>query len=284
MPATLDPQTRAVEAVRNISALAALPQVTAQIIANVENPKGSAAQLQKLVSNDPALATRILKIVNSSFYGLPGQVSSIERAIVLLGPCSVKNIAIAASVGQMFRGARLTANFAAKDVWIHCVAVAVACRELAQLIEKPLADQAFLAGMLHDLGILASLQLWPENLHAVCGTVERTSADFRDAELNQFGTNHEFLGKALAAKWKFPVAIQSVAGFHHSPEQAPAEHQRLANIVHAADVIACQSRHGFNLTARSESIESFANIDPDVITQVSQKLDELVAAASSLIA
>jgi HD-like signal output (HDOD) protein len=75
--------------------------------------------------------TRILKVVNSSFYGLPGQIGSVERAIVLLGLHAVKNIAVAASLGQLFRGVKLCEGFTAKDLWTHCMAVAVTARELA---------------------------------------------------------------------------------------------------------------------------------------------------------
>src|SRR5205807_4666228 len=134
--------------------------VTVKIIQTVEDPKSSATQLHKIVAHDPALVTRILKVVNSAFYGLPGQIGSIERAIVLLGLNAVKNIAVAASLGQLFRGAKLCEGFTAKDLWTHCIAVGVAARELARQLKLPIADEAFLAGMIHDVGILISLQLY----------------------------------------------------------------------------------------------------------------------------
>jgi len=163
-----DPQTRVAEAVKKVNAIATLPEVTAKIIATVENPNSTASQLHKIVSHDPALVTRILKVVNSAFYGLPGQIGSVERAIVLLGLNAVKNIAVAASLGQLFRGAKLCEKFSAKDLWRHCIAVGVAARDLAKQMKLPMADEAFLAGMIHDVGILISLQLHPEQLRTVC--------------------------------------------------------------------------------------------------------------------
>src|SRR5215471_8364863 len=154
-----DPRTLVAEAMRKVSTLATLPEVTVRIIKTVEDPRSSAAQLHAIIAHDPALVTRILKVVNSSFYGLPGQIGSIERAIVLLGLNAVKNIAVAASLGQLFRGATLCDGFTAKDLWSHCIAVAVAAREMARLMKAPIADEAFLAGMIHDIGILVSLQL-----------------------------------------------------------------------------------------------------------------------------
>src|SRR3569623_1624636 len=101
------------DALKKLTTIATLPEVTAKIVSTVEDPRASAAQLHKIVSHDPALATRILKVVNSAFYGLPGQIGSVERAIVLLGLNAIKNIAVAASLGQLFRGVRLSGKFTA---------------------------------------------------------------------------------------------------------------------------------------------------------------------------
>src|SRR3954467_15642933 len=152
------------DAVKKVTTIATLPEVTARIVSTVEDPKSTAAALHKIVAHDPALATRILKVVNSAFYGLPGQIGSVERAIVLLGLNAVKNIAVAASLGQLFRGVKLCEGFTAKDLWTHCIAVGVTARELARRLKLPIADEAFLAGLIHDLGILVSLQIMPEQL------------------------------------------------------------------------------------------------------------------------
>src|SRR4051812_32849551 len=166
-----DPKALVAEAVKKVTTIATLPEVTARIVSTVEDPKSTAAQLHKIVAHDPALVTRILKVVNSSFYGLPGQIGSVDRAIVLLGLNAVKNIAVAASLGQLFRGAKLSENFSAKDLWKHCVAVAVASREMARQMKLQVAEEAFLAGMIHDIGLLVSLQQSPEQLRQVCDRV-----------------------------------------------------------------------------------------------------------------
>src|SRR3954464_15771728 len=144
MPTTADPKQLIADAIRKVGSLATLPEVTVRIIKTVEDPRSSAAQLHGIIANDPALVTRILKVVNSSFYGLPGQIGSIERAIVLLGLNAVKNIAVAASLGQLFRGIKLCDGFTAKDLWTHCVAVAATSRHLAKEMKLPISDEAFL--------------------------------------------------------------------------------------------------------------------------------------------
>src|SRR5437868_2826369 len=169
MPAAVaDSQSALQDIIKKVTTIATLPEVTAKIIQTVEDPKSTAASLHQIVAHDPALVTRILKVVNSAFYGLPGQIGSIERGIVLLGLNAVKNIAVAASLGQMFRGTKLCEGFTAKDLWSHCVGVGVVARALAKQSKLPLADEAFLAGMIHDIGLLVSLQTSPEQLKQVC--------------------------------------------------------------------------------------------------------------------
>src|SRR3954467_782027 len=196
--ALAEPQARVMEAVKKVTTIATLPEVTAKIIATVEDPKSSAQTLHKIVSHDPALVTRIMKVVNSAFYGLPGQIGSIERAIVLLGLNAIKNIAVAASLGQLFRGAKLCEGFTPKDLWTHCIAVGVTARDLAKQMKLPVADEAFLAGMIHDMGILIAMQVHPEQVKQVCETARKGERSFVEIEHEVLGMDHQQLGMALA--------------------------------------------------------------------------------------
>ena len=121
---TQDQAAVATAVVKNISHIATLPEITLRIIELVEDPSSTAQDLHKVIANDPALCSRILKVVNSAFYGLPRQIGSINRAIVLLGLNAVKNIAIAASLTKLFRGGDLCPKFSARDLWIHSIATA----------------------------------------------------------------------------------------------------------------------------------------------------------------
>src|SRR3984957_4228343 len=257
----IDTQSLVRDAIKKVSALATLPEVTARIIKTVEDPKSSAGQLHKIVSSDPALVTRILKVVNSSFYGLPGQIASVERAIVLLGLNGVKNLAVAASLGQLFRGVKLPDPFTARDLWTHCLAVAVASRELAKHLSLPVVDEAFLAGMIHDIGLLAHLQLWPEKFWEVCNQAKNRPTDgslpfesFCELERNIIGADHQQIGRALAHRWRFPNSCQHVAGTHHNPSPGH-EHGVLVGLVYVADTICCQTGQGLNLTALGQKID-----------------------------
>ena len=282
-----DPKAKVSEIIRKVTTIATLPEVTTRIIKTVEDPKSSAQQLHKIVSHDPALVTRILKVVNSAFYGLPGQIGSIDRAIVLLGLNGIKNIAVAASLGQLFRGASLCEGYSAKDLWTHCVAVGVAARDLAKNMRLDLPDEAFLAGMIHDVGILLELQVFPEKLHDVCDTVAKNGRDFCATEQQIMGVDHQQLGQALAEQWKFPRACQLVAGYHHNPDQLADQSRFLVNLVYAADTMVCAAKYGFPLTASNQQLDaarlSDLQLDAAAIEATKAKLADLVAEASSLL-
>lgn len=284
----IDPQVRIAETVKKVTTIATLPEVTNQIIRTVEDPKSTASQLHKIVSHDPALVTRILKVVNSAFYGLPGQIGSIERAIVLLGLNAVKNLAVAASLGQLFRGAKLCDGFTPKDLWTHCIAVGVAARDLARQLKLPMADEAFLAGMIHDMGILVALQVYPEEVRRVCEAARTEGKPFCELEREVLGIDHQQLGMALAEQWKFPRSCQLVAGHHHRPSALSEQNRLLVTIVYVADTICCRSQHGFNLTALGQKLEgaelSEVKLDPAMIERTAANLDELVKTASDMLA
>ncbi len=282
-----NPIELAKQAVGRLTAIATLPEVTAKIIATVEDPKSSAAQLQKIVSYDPALVTRVLKVVNSAFYGLPGQVGSIERAIVLLGLNAVKNIAVAASLGQMFRGNKLCDGYSAKDLWTHSVGVAVIARELAKRAKLPVAEEAFLGGMIHDIGLLVSLQTWPEQLRNVCEQAKSSETPFVDIELTIIGVDHQTLGRTIAERWQFPQSCQDIAGNHHHPEALTGDSHRLVALVHIADVLVAHAKQGFPLTvpvsADVTQLASTIGIPTAVLDAVRNDLATIISSASALV-
>jgi len=275
------------DALKKVTSISTLPEVTAKIVSTVEDPKSTAASLHKIVAHDPALATRILKVVNSAFYGLPGQIGSVERAIVLLGLNAIKNIAVAASLGQLFRGVKLCEGFTAKDLWTHCIAVGVTAREIARQMKVPIADEAFLAGLIHDTGLLVSLQTWPDKLKLACETAQKTQRDFCEIEREIIGADHQQLGQGLAELWKFPRSCQLVAGYHHQPASLSDGNRLLATIVFVADTLCCKQNRGFNLTALRQKYEDGGildvQLDPMLIEQTATRLDELVSSATAVL-
>ncbi|MCC6681151.1 MAG: HDOD domain-containing protein [Phycisphaeraceae bacterium] len=274
-------------AIAEISHIATLPEVTMKIIQLVENPDSTAQDLNKVISNDPALGARILKVVNSAFYGLPGQIGSINRAIVLLGLNAVKNIAIAASLAKLFRGGRISPNFNARDLWTNAIASATATRLLADRVGLGLPDEAFLAGLIHDLGILVEIQARRPKFIEVLDKLEANpNLTLRDAEMQVIGATHEHFGAALCKLWKFPTSFAHVTGFHHHPMDLPFNHRTLSGLVHVSDVLIARLRIGFirGVETQDYNIDLLAQLklSPAILEEVSQAMPEAIEEAQAL--
>lgn len=264
------------DAVQSISHIATLPEITLKIIDLVENPRSTAQDLHRVISNDPALVARILKVVNSAFYGLPGQIGSINRAIVLLGLNAVKNIVIAASLAKLFRGGRVSPNFSAKDLWTHSIAVGVLSKMITTKINNILPDEAFLGGLIHDLGILVELQAMRDPLIEVVETAAKQSTRYVDLENKIMGADHQAFGAGLTSKWKFPKSFQYITGHHHDPMALPQDCRFLTCVVHVADHICCEDGLGYSLTCKCEQL------DPNVLTELGISLDVVKDMAKQL--
>lgn len=251
------------EAISEINHIATLPEITLKIIELVEDPSSTAQDLHKLISIDPALCSRVLKVVNSSFYGLPGQIAAINRAIVMLGLNAVKNIAIAASLAKLFRGGQITPYFAARDLWDHSIGTAAATKLLAEKLGFGLTDEAFLAGLIHDIGLMVEMQYDRNKLIDILDSVKPNdegvpSGNMLEKENEVFGVNHQQFGSALCERWKFPKTLISVTKYHHNPAEAPEEHRTLVYLVHVAERIAAENGCGFRLDLENTEISKAA--------------------------
>ncbi len=287
MSSTISMEQRAAiaeKAVGEISHIATLPEITLRIIDLVEDPSATAQDLHKLISNDPALCSRILKVVNSAFYGLPGQIGSINRAIVLLGLNAVKNIAIATSLAKLFRGGELCPKFGARDLWVHSTAVATTAKLIADHAHPSIGDEAFLAGLLHDIGLMVQMQV---DRHRLVEVFERSAAEpFIDAEDAVFGANHQDFGRALCQRWKFPRSFANVAGFHHRPQELEPGSRLLTSIVYIADRIAFGKKLGFTADLQSDEIDrailSEVRLDAPALQAVMQAFPDAFADVESI--
>lgn len=290
MPAETATREQVVQtAIREISHIATLPEITLKIVSIVEDPNSTAQDLHAVISKDPALCTRILKVVNSAFYGLPGQIGSINRAIVLLGLNAVKNIAIAASLSKMFKGGQLTPTFSAKDLWTHSLAVGTANKLIAEHLKMGLVDEAFLTGLLHDVGVMVEMQ-WDraklsEVLDKTAKAPEGTSSlEFEDAV---FGANHQEFGAALSEKWKFPKSFTNVIGYHHRPLDLPADQRTLPCMIYVADRLAAEFKGGYKSdigdTNNPDEILAVLNLSREDLSTIKSKLPDAMATSEAIL-
>ena len=284
------PEKSAVEAaLTKCGDIATLPEVTARIIQLVEDPASTARDMHEVIKMDPALSTRVLKVVNSAFYGLPGQIASVDRAIVLLGLSAVKNIAIAASIARLFKAQHMGGGFTARDLWRHSVAVGVGGRLIAKRVRHAgPADEIFLAGLIHDIGVMVAWQADPEKVIEVVERCITGCGSFIDLENQVIGVDHQAFGLGLTTKWKFPRHLRAMVSLHHAPERLSPELQPLGNIIRFADVLCCNRKIGFHLTAADSELtdELFqaVGLDPQNIDELTETLEEELGVVESALA
>lgn len=283
--ASVQPEKILSKALAGIGEIATLPEIITKIIQLVEDPKSTARDLHQLIKHDPALSARILKVVNSAFYGLPGQIATVDRAIIMLGLSAVKNIAIAASITKLFRGSKLGGRFTPRDLWVHSLATGTACRMIVKKAGWQWYEDAFLAGLIHDLGLLVERQVFGEGLAQAIALTE-AGKQLCQAEMETIGVTHQQLGQALTAKWKFPRNLRAVTGYHHEPELVSQETRLLTSIVHVADRLSCRQKHGFYLSADVGPIPDNAlediNISAGQLEEISQELPEQLSLSDAL--
>ena len=287
---TTDPaQDQIVQAaIQEISHIATLPEVTLKIIRLVEDPDSTAQDLNNVITNDPALGARILKVVNSAFYGLPGQIGSINRAIVLLGLNAVKNSAIAARLAKLFRGGQICPSFNARDLWHHSIAVATATRLLADKAGLGLPDEAFLAGLIHDIGVMVEMQSRRAKFVEAIEKMEAEGITLREAELQVVGATHEQFGAALCKTWKFHASFVYVTGFHHHPMELNEQNRTLTALVHVVETVAARFEVDYSkdveIEQASNEVLTFLNLTEEQIAEVAEALPQAIEEASALLA
>ncbi len=226
---------------KNEVRLVSFPDIYFKIQEVINSPLSSATSIAKVVGKDPSLTARLLRLVNSSFYGFPNPIQSIPRAIAIIGSNELTALALAVSTMTVFR--HVPPSYVdMKSLWMHSIACGVFSRLLAYAKRIRNEERFFLAGLLHDLGRIILYTKTPaEMTYAIELSVFEKIPLWR-AEKRVFGFDHSSVGRILLESWNIPESIRRLCDFHHSPldENAPED----ALFVHAADYIANGLRIG----------------------------------------
>ncbi|MBK8267459.1 MAG: HDOD domain-containing protein [Planctomycetes bacterium] len=267
--------------------IATMPEVTVKIIDIVENPKSKMEDLHDVIRNDPALSARILKVVNSALYGLPASVANIDRAIVLLGLSAVKNIAIATSMTHLFNGQSGIAGFSLNDIWRHSVGMGVGAKLVYSSRKRPGGDEAFLAGLIADLGMLIERQALGQQMAEVIQHFLEDGGDYCALEQEYMGANHQQFGLAITKQWRFPDAICKTNGYHHDPLSLPVKDRELPMSVYLADVLACRLQVGFCTMPADQPIEQEVinelGMTDGMLASICDQMPEHIRAAEAIL-
>jgi putative nucleotidyltransferase with HDIG domain len=211
---------------KRIRDIPSLPEVVTRIMEIIGEPNTPASEIAKLISYDPGLTSKVLRMVNSAAYGFQRQISSIQHGIMILGFNTVRGLVLSASIFKMFEGQAQNNSLGHQQFWEHSMGTAVAARMLAQKFRIPDADDIFSAAMLHDIGKIVLDVYFAANYHPVLQVARSKGIPFHGApfyqlEEDMLGMAHTGIGNCLASKWKLPVTITEVIEYHHQPSLAP---------------------------------------------------------------
>jgi putative nucleotidyltransferase with HDIG domain len=300
-------QAKRVELIlQQLDQLPTLPAVALRVLEVTADTDASLMEVVKLIGSDQSLTTRILQLVHAAATGAGQHITSIERAIVMLGFEAVRSAVLAVSVFETFQGAPVKKSdvaagdgqFSREEFWRHCVAVACAAELLAEAIIEnegsdcgiPVPAEAFVCGLLHDIGKVALDAILPKSFTKVVEASDLLRANIADLERSVIGLDHMLVGKRLAEQWELPAALRDVIWLHGQHPQAlpaAANSPRLINLITLADLIAREQHLGYsgNFTfsiAREELIAAIGLTPKTVDFKLAPLLERIERRASVL--
>ena len=221
----------------NIYNLPAMSGVMMEVSKMLDDSSTNTGSLSKIIGKDQGLATKILSIANSPLYGLPRRVSTIDFAILIIGYQDIKNIVIALSMVESFKN-KTDKLLNQNDFWLHSVVTANASKRISEDLGYRIGSEAFIAGLLHDLGIPVLHKYFHASFEQIYKEVDDNTPRFLELELEHCGMTHQGIGKFLGSKWNLPSNLCEAIEFHHTPSES-TENKVLTAIVHLADYMTC---------------------------------------------
>jgi HD-like signal output (HDOD) protein len=214
--------------------LASLPNIFWEITKVTSDPRSSAVHVAEVISKDTSLSAKLLKMVNSAFYGFPAKIDTISRAVMIVGSKQLSTLALGTSVIQIFRS--IPAELVdMKGFWQHSICCGISARMISSFKNAPNTERFFVAGLLHDIGRIILYKKLPRLGKEILLLARQSHNLLRTVENQMLGFDHAILGGVLMKKWRLPLILEHTVGYHHQPLrcQYPSE----AAIINLADLL-----------------------------------------------
>ena len=250
------------------------------------NPQASANDLQKVISLDPVLTGRVLKLINSAYFALGKSITSLTRAIIMLGVNTVKNLALSYAILKNMKGSGSFQAFSVDDFWLHCLGVGVVAKSVAAVrgLLPGEQEEYFVAGLLHDLGKLPLNKQFTKEYYQVCQLSTGQAEPFFLSEERLLGIDHCKVGAMIAHKWQLGESMIETLSCHHSPDDCTANSWDMVSTISLANQIVIEleiGTAGDDLADRAmlEDLSARVGIDGDQLNHLQQTVFEEIEKA-----
>lgn len=255
---------------KKIKDLPPLPLVVQKLVRTLDDDNSSADDVMKVLTADQALASKVLKLVNSSFYGMSGEVSTPSRAVVILGFAAIRNLAVGLSVAKFMSVSGSDDHM--QRFWDQSVTTAAACQMLAKRTGYDDPEEAFIAGLLHNIGhMVLNIAVPQEYLQVLADGPENILAN----EKKHIGLGHAKAGQMLLKHWKLPRSLSSAVRFHHNAKVYTGPEDPLVSLVALADAFACVYGAVYERTMNDDDLLALVEVTGFEVETVGEMLAEL---------
>jgi len=256
--------------------MATLPIIFTRINEAVENPKSSFSEIGQIISGDSASSARLLKIVNSAYYGFSNKVETITHAITIIGTAQLRDLVLATAVIERFQGVP-SKTIDMKSFWLHSISCGLAARILATYRHDRNPERFYVLGVLHDIGRLLMFLNIPDQMRKVIKMAEQEKISLYEAEKKIIGFSHAEMGGFLMEAWNLPGTFQTAINFSHDPSSTTPEYVTETSILHVADLISHCMEHGSSgdrfVPPLDEEAWEKIGLRPSILASVVYQLD-----------
>ncbi len=219
-----------------------LPHVAIQLSKLMSDQNSSMSKFEEIIKLDPSLVVRLLRVVNSPYYGLQQRVESISRAVVYIGMDSLRNMVVTEALKDIFKNSPDDQYFSRSRLWLHSAAVSICAQMIAERIFSQKGEDAYLCGILHDIGLIVEDQVVHTEFINAWRTFNPAKTGITEHEMAVIGTSHTALGYLLAKEWRLDEELQEAIKNHHRSMKS-TEPASLSGIIQIASYIVCQMKY-----------------------------------------
>ena len=270
--------------VRNVPSM---PSVVIKLRQYLSDPDVSFDELAKVIEYDPGLTANLLQLANSAYFGWSGKIKTVKDAITRLGTNRIFQMVLCMSVAPLVRKPVKGYDMESNGLWKHSIAVAICAEQLARSLRIPNSEEAFTAGLLHDMGKILLGTFVEVDDKPIKDLVKTESLSFNEAERRILGIDHAEAAAELLQYWKLPENVVAAARWHHNPEEADEKFRGIVDLVHVADILCIRMGWGIGtdgpLYCLNEEAEERLGIDSSVEDEVTDKVGAAIDDLKSIL-